>query len=208
MIVHVHQLKADQSKDKQYNSKGNLKFDLQTTVGIYVSGECANRIKEQQQSTGDKTLTLFKLSNITSSRRMISAIHNVHEWSYHPSLLKPTVDDKYFQLPEDYNSKNVPAIDDFNSAQSKTIAIAESMYDDLYDHMHLVHGPPGTGKSRTIAGIVVQLILKLSKTKDKRKIVLCAPSNNACDELSRRILDEFDRRGMSHETSKFCCFSI
>ena len=77
--------------------------------------------------------------------------------------------------------------------------------------MHIVHGPPGrvissyrikkfvciivylgTGKSRTIAGIVLKLLSKLPESGRKQKILLCAPSNNACDELSRRILDEFD----------------
>ena len=49
----------------------------------------------------------------------------------------------------------------------------------------------GTGKSRTIAGIVSKLLSKLPESGRKHKILLCAPSNNACDELARRILDEF-----------------
>ena len=57
----------------------------------------------------------------------------------------------------------------------------------------------GTGKSRTIAGIVRNLLKTLGK---KRKILLCAPSNNACDELCRRILDEFARHRMDCEPGK------
>ncbi|CAF1447989.1 unnamed protein product, partial [Didymodactylos carnosus] len=45
-----------------------------------------------------------------------------------------------------------------------------------------------TGKSKTIAGIVLKLLPKLGN----KKILLCAPSNNACDELTRRILHQFD----------------
>jgi superfamily I DNA and/or RNA helicase len=45
----------------------------------------------------------------------------------------------------------------------------------------------GTGKSKTIAGIVMKLLPQLDRN---RKILLCAPSNNACDELSKRILNE------------------
>jgi hypothetical protein len=45
----------------------------------------------------------------------------------------------------------------------------------------------GTGKSKAIAGIVIRLLPKLGNTK---KILLCAPSNNACDELTKRILTE------------------
>ena len=57
-------------------------------------------IKEHRQQTNDNKLSIIKLSNITSSRRMISAIHNLHEWSQHRSLLKPMIDDIYFQLPD------------------------------------------------------------------------------------------------------------
>ncbi|CAF0856419.1 unnamed protein product [Rotaria sp. Silwood1] len=49
----------------------------------------------------------------------------------------------------------------------------------------------GTGKSKTIAGIVIRLLPKLSEGK---KILLCAPSNNACDELLKRILNELDSK--------------
>ena len=47
----------------------------------------------------------------------------------------------------------------------------------------------GTGKSKTIAGIVMNLLPQLNKDN---KILLCAPSNNACDELSKRILNEIN----------------
>jgi tRNA(Met) C34 N-acetyltransferase TmcA len=47
----------------------------------------------------------------------------------------------------------------------------------------------GTGKSKTIAGIVMKLLPKLAKNI---KILLCAPSNTACDELSKRILNEIN----------------
>jgi hypothetical protein len=53
------------------------------------------------------------------------------------------IDDKYFQLPEDYDPSNVSPTNGFNAVQSKAIAIAECMFDDLFDRMHIVHGPPG-----------------------------------------------------------------
>ncbi len=41
----------------------------------------------------------------------------------------------------------------------------------------------------------MKLLSKLSKPGYKnKKILLCAPSNNACDELSRRILEEFGKQ--------------
>lgn len=43
----------------------------------------------------------------------------------------------------------------------------------------LIHGPPGTGKTQTIVGLL-DLIHKIDKNPD---ILLCAPSNGAIDEL-------------------------
>jgi hypothetical protein len=151
MIVHVEQRKVKVARESE-NSNSNftsntnrnsLEFDLHTTIGIYVSRTCSDLIKQRRKENNGMELTVAKLSNITSSRRMISAIHNLHEWSQHRSLLKPMIDDMYFQLPEGYDPSNVSPTNGFNAAQSKTIAIAECMFNDLFDRMHIVHGPPG-----------------------------------------------------------------
>jgi hypothetical protein len=151
MIVHVEQIKVKAPSENQNQNnnftistnKKNLEFDIQTTIGIYVSRRCSDLIQERRTKTKDNKLAVFKLSNITSSRRMISAIHNLHEWSQYRSLLKPTIDDVYFRFPKDYDPSNISPTNGFNIVQSKTIALAECMYDDMYDRMHIVHGPPG-----------------------------------------------------------------
>jgi hypothetical protein len=152
MVVHVEQKNKVHVPPENENSNDNstthtnhknLTFEIQTTIGIYVSRTCSDLIKQRRKENNGMELTVAKLSNITSSRRMISAIHNLHEWSQHRSLLKPMIDDKYFQLPEDYDPSNVSPTNGFNAVQSKAIAIAECMFDDLFDRMHIVHGPPG-----------------------------------------------------------------
>ncbi|ETB61228.1 hypothetical protein YYC_01167 [Plasmodium yoelii 17X] len=77
----------------------------------------------------------------------------------------------------------------------------------------LIQGPPGTGKTKTVIGIISALyalmnennsILKNGKqvnTKEtaynnegngnnKKKILVCSPSNSAIDEIAKRILNE------------------
>jgi hypothetical protein len=49
----------------------------------------------------------------------------------------------------------------------------------------------------------LKLLSKLPESGRKQKILLCAPSNNACDELSRRILDEFDKQDLSFKRGKY-----
>jgi superfamily I DNA and/or RNA helicase len=53
----------------------------------------------------------------------------------------------------------------------------------------LLHGAPGVGKSRTIVGMIFQLLLSKSSKKpdERKKILVCTPSNTAIDELMRRI---------------------
>jgi hypothetical protein len=151
MIVHVHQIKVKVAHENENSNNNyatntnhnNLEFELHTIIGVYVSRTCSDAIQKYHKQIKDTKLPIFKLSNITSSRRMISAIHNLHEWPQYRSLLKPMVNDIYFQLPAYYNPSDIIPMDGFNMAQSKTIAIAERMFDDLQDRMHIVHGPPG-----------------------------------------------------------------
>jgi hypothetical protein len=49
----------------------------------------------------------------------------------------------------------------------------------------------------------LKLLSKLPESGRKHKILLCAPSNNACDELSRRILDEVENQGGSFRRGEF-----
>jgi len=48
----------------------------------------------------------------------------------------------------------------------------------------LVQGPPGTGKTSTIIGMIEMILA----SHENAKILLCAPSNNAVDEVFSRII--------------------
>ena len=52
--------------------------------------------------------------------------------------------------------------------------------------LRLIQGPPGTGKTTTVAAIVSALRLKDTLQK-RHRILLCAPSNAAVDELLLRL---------------------
>ena len=48
----------------------------------------------------------------------------------------------------------------------------------------IVHGPPGTGKTTTLAALAKVLV------QEEKRILVCAPSNNAVDLLARRISEQ------------------
>jgi len=51
----------------------------------------------------------------------------------------------------------------------------------------MIQGPPGTGKTHTIKGIISMLNMCI---KNNRKIMVCAPSNAAIDEIVTRIISK------------------
>ena len=68
----------------------------------------------------------------------------------------------------------------FNEPQKNAIFKANSMKNK---DILLIQGPPGTGKTHTILGLI-SLFLKNDKNS---KILVCAPSNSAIDEICSRL---------------------
>lgn len=83
---------------------------------------------------------------------------------------------------------NIPSTKKYNSSQMKAIAAAGYIVQKPLNQPSycLIQGPPGTGKSHTIIGI----IHKIKQINKGCKVLLCAPSNGAIDELTRRLIKE------------------
>ncbi|XP_016052081.1 PREDICTED: probable helicase senataxin [Miniopterus natalensis] len=95
---------------------------------------------------------------------------------------------------------------DFNDDQKKAIETAYAMvkHSPAVAKICLIHGPPGTGKSKTIVGLLYRLLTETqrrghfdenSNAKIKQnRVLVCAPSNAAVDELMKKIILEFKER--------------
>ncbi|XP_026312911.1 probable helicase senataxin isoform X2 [Piliocolobus tephrosceles] len=95
---------------------------------------------------------------------------------------------------------------DFNEDQKKAIETAYAMvkHSPSVAKICLIHGPPGTGKSKTIVGLLYCLLTEnqrkghsdensSAKVKQNR-VLVCAPSNAAVDELMKKIILEFKEK--------------
>ncbi|XP_003470873.1 probable helicase senataxin isoform X2 [Cavia porcellus] len=95
---------------------------------------------------------------------------------------------------------------DFNEEQKKAIETAYAMvkHSPSVAKICLIHGPPGTGKSKTIVGLLFRLLTENqrrghsdenSNAKIKQnRVLVCAPSNAAVDELMKKIIIEFKEK--------------
>ena len=52
--------------------------------------------------------------------------------------------------------------------------------------LSLIQGPPGTGKTHTIQGLI-SMAVACHKGKETDKVLVCTPSNAACDEIVYRL---------------------
>jgi senataxin len=89
-----------------------------------------------------------------------------------------------------------PYMDNYEINRAQAKAIKSAMDNDAFT---LIQGPPGSGKTKTITALVGSLLTNaLSKVAvsignhkpaTSRKVLVCAPSNAAVDELVMRMKD-------------------
>uniref|UniRef100_H3BFG1 Senataxin n=1 Tax=Latimeria chalumnae TaxID=7897 RepID=H3BFG1_LATCH len=92
---------------------------------------------------------------------------------------------------------------EFNKDQERAINTAFAMVKEQprQPKICLIQGPPGTGKSKTIVGLLERILIEKQENlppaqnltvKNKRnRVLLCAPSNAAIDDLMKKIIITF-----------------
>ncbi len=71
---------------------------------------------------------------------------------------------------------------ELNESQQSAVRFALAAYD-----LAIIHGPPGTGKTTTVIELIIQSIAR------GEKVLACAPSNTAVDNLLERLIDAKQR---------------
>ncbi|KAM4733526.1 DNA-binding protein SMUBP-2 [Anableps anableps] len=134
-------------------------------------------LKEGTSFDGDGFYNLLKLANDVTYKRMKRALNALNGYRNGPAaslihvLFGDTQPSSHSQLSEFefFNSE----LDD---SQREAVSFALSQRE-----LAVIHGPPGTGKTTTVVEIILQAV------KQGQKVLCCAPSNVAVDNLVERL---------------------
>lgn len=111
-----------------------------------------------------------------SHMREFAAVQTMADSSLLQDILKKKkTTKKSKEVAEDVGQVDV----ELNHSQAAAVTTAVARQNGIT----LIQGPPGTGKTKTI----VSIISRLSRDGKPGGILVCAPSNTAVDELTRRL---------------------
>ncbi|XP_050175668.1 LOW QUALITY PROTEIN: probable helicase senataxin [Myiozetetes cayanensis] len=91
-------------------------------------------------------------------------------------------------------------VNEYNEDQKRAIETAYAMVKQHpgLPKICLIHGPPGTGKSKTIVGLLSRVLRENTRNektaRKKNRFLVCAPSNAAVDELMKKIIVAFKEK--------------
>lgn len=130
-----------------------------------------------------KTVRLTVVSKISPIMRQVEAILDLDRSPFLQSIIRPN--------PQHFWNRRLgplhpSLLQAYNLEQAEVICSAVSAVraPGKEQRILLLHGPPGTGKTHTLVGIVLELI----RSCENQKLLVVAPSNTAVDEIGRRLL--------------------
>ncbi|XP_076784478.1 putative helicase senataxin isoform X3 [Arvicanthis niloticus] len=186
------------------NGKAECSLCIQTQDNLPV------RVKELTKciviSSLVTTQRKLKAMSLLSSRNQLArAVLNPNPMDFCTKDLLTTTSERI--VSADLNeARKIAYLKDFNEDQKKAIETAYAMvkHSPSVAKICLIHGPPGTGKSKTIVGLLYRLLTESqrkghsdenfnAKIKQNR-VLVCAPSNAAVDELMKKIILEFKEK--------------
>ncbi|KAG5361939.1 Helicase SEN1 [Yarrowia sp. C11] len=126
----------------------------------------------------------YKVMNMVTIEREYASLKALEWYDLKDEILQA----KASPLPKGSPSEISKIQQTYKVNDSQAAAIYGSLHNSGFS---LIQGPPGTGKTKTILGIVGGFLSRKASDigNDNRRILLCAPSNAAVDELVLRLSD-------------------
>jgi regulator of nonsense transcripts 1 len=150
-------------------------------VKIEIDDEVHLELEKSERKLDSGIYTIEFVWKGTYFKRMLDGLYSLvndesslSSYLYY-KILGHNLEEKKFNynIPKDLSVKGLPEMNYF-----QTLGIKKALLSPLF----LIQGPPGTGKTVTSAAIVYHLAnLKVGK------VLVCAPSNIAADQLSEKI---------------------
>ncbi|NWU65062.1 SETX helicase, partial [Pterocles burchelli] len=226
-----------QKKKDAFREESEMENHIVSHVGLVTrfsrASGCLTRQKEQHtvchlsvQTRGNLSFFINKqvkcvvVGSLVTTRRMFRGLLLLSR----SPLARPIINPSY----NDFCPRDLPLASEsaalnrseYNEGQKRAIETAYAMVKQHpgLPKICLIHGPPGTGKSKTIVGLLSRVLRentrnekatrkKNSKIKPNRFLV-CAPSNAAVDELMKKIIVAFKEKCQNRQEPLGNCGDI
>jgi len=119
--------------------------------------------------------------------KQCEAVVRLDKSALHQAIINP--ESQLLPIKINHQLKNDPK---YNTSQLNVIHNTNQLVNGSLPGVMLIHGPPGTGKTHTLIGIVKKLFIDWKESGSCPKILICAPSNGAIDEIGKRLHKERD----------------
>jgi hypothetical protein len=132
-------------------------------------------------------------ASISTSEREYIAVHSLRSL---PTYVQSAILDPSPNQGSECLVKTAVAVAGASSARlnhAQERAIAASL--DITVPFTLIQGPPGTGKTRTIVALVSALVMTGGGEWSGARVLVCAPSNAAVDEIAMRLFEGLGAAG-------------
>ncbi|XP_009997180.1 PREDICTED: probable helicase senataxin [Chaetura pelagica] len=226
-----------QKKKDAFGEESEMETQIVNHVGLVkrfarASG-CATGQREQHtvchlsvQTRGNLSFFINKqvkcvvIGSLVTTRRTFRGLMLLHKSCLARPIINPSYD--YFcprGLPTASESAAL-VMNEYNEDQRRAIETAYAMVKEHPElpKICLIHGPPGTGKSKTIVGLL-SCILRENMRNDKaspkinskikpNRFLVCAPSNAAVDELMKKIIVSFKEKCQNRQEPLGNCGDI
>nr|XP_031832015.1 probable helicase senataxin isoform X1 [Nomia melanderi] len=126
---------------------------------------------------------------LRSTLRLVQALEYLPKSPVMSLILSPKIEQ--YRLPNVSTSEQLITKDKLNPKQLEAVFKVTETIVQKQSKLCFIQGPPGTGKSKVIANIVSQVLYgnnRYTSSGSSLKILVCAPSNAAIDEITLRLL--------------------
>ncbi|XP_031633386.1 uncharacterized ATP-dependent helicase C29A10.10c-like isoform X2 [Contarinia nasturtii] len=165
------------------NSRSTVSGYSKTTYLTLEASEAVSKLKHGESTT----IYIKPIANIRTELKLFNAIFYLNQTPFKNLILNP----KLYKPPTIPNNITKEfSYSGYDVLNKEQLHIMKSIYNKCmskHPTLSLIEGPPGTGKTRVIVSIILQLLYGKDMTRKLRVLVLTS-SNAAVDIIARRLL--------------------